>query len=107
MSGFINCQLKPNQVLAAIVIHLSLTKKKSRVTVCCIQPFDDRPPLNEISPGGKVLIGRLRWIYDPSLKAKWHFCDEIGLAVCMSFCNVAPAIEGIEAREGLRERQRE
>lgn len=34
-------------------------------------------------------------------------CDKIGLAVCISFCNVAPTIEEIAAREGLSERQQE
>lgn len=32
---------------------------------------------------------------------------KIGLAVCVSLCNVAPGIEEIGAREGLSERQQE
>lgn len=28
------------------------------------------------------------------------FCEKIGLAVCISVCNMAPAIEEIAAREG-------
>lgn len=35
------------------------------------------------------------------------FCDKIGLALCISLCNVHPAIEEISAGEGLSERQQE
>lgn len=57
MSGFINCQLKQNQV--QVISRLSLQTLKSRKTVCCVHHFDDSPPppKKEIGLGGKVLIG--------------------------------------------------
>lgn len=77
MSGFINCQLKQNQVYAPILNHLSLQTFKKEKNVCCVQPFDDGkpPPKNQISPtGGKVLRG-----------------NEDRLTICLSEGETAPS----------------
>lgn len=75
MSGFINCQLKQNQVYAPILSHLSLQTFKKENNVCCVQPLDDsNPPKNKISPtGGKVLRG-----------------NEDRLTICLSEGKMAP-----------------